>query len=124
MIIFVIHLLLRGHTKVLANNSPAGHHSELELWKQKRRGSKVFRVLIPKIRLSHCPYLRISNTKPAHAVMIYTHHGTNFPRQPTHGHTETPHTHCRNIHTQRLCSHKKGNTPYYIYKGNDSRRVK
>ena len=37
-------------------------------------------MLIPWIRLSHCPYLRISNVKPAHASDdISTHHGMVNP---------------------------------------------
>ena len=35
----------------------------LKLWKQKRRGSMSLPVLIPKIRPSHCPYVRISNVQ-------------------------------------------------------------
>ena len=38
-------------------------------------------VLIPVIRLSHCPYVRISNVKPAHASDdISIHHGAGHPK--------------------------------------------
>ena len=42
----------------------------------KKTWEYVSRVLIPDDRLSHCPFVRISNVKPAHASDdIYTHHG-------------------------------------------------
>ena len=44
----------------------------------KKTWEYVSRVLIPDDRLSHCPFVRISNVKPAHASDdIYTHHGTD-----------------------------------------------
>ena len=85
---------VRGTHKVPGQPSPAGHHiigsrftvngswlwnqsvSLLphKLWKQKRRGSKYLSALIPDFRPSHCPYMRISNLKPAHASdYIYTY---------------------------------------------------
>ena len=68
-------------------------------------------ALIPNFRLSHCPYERISNMKPAHASdNIYTHYGHDNPR--IYISTEsTP-----GIYTQRACT-LVGCTPYYIYKG-------
>ena len=42
----------------------------------KKTWEYVSRVLIPAVRPSHCPLMRISNVKPAHASDdIYTHHG-------------------------------------------------
>ena len=42
----------------------------------KKTWEYVSRALIPILRPSHCPYLRISNVKPAHASDdIYTHYG-------------------------------------------------
>ena len=42
----------------------------------KKTWEYVSRVLIPDDRLLHCPLMRISNVKPAHASDdIYTHHG-------------------------------------------------
>ena len=46
----------------------------IKLWKQKRRGSMYPSALIPTVRPSHCPLMRISNVKPAHASdYIYTY---------------------------------------------------
>ena len=57
-------------------------------------------VLIPLLRLSHCPYLRISNVKPAHASDdISIHHGA-VPVFYIHK-DSTP---------------AEQGTPYYIYK--------
>ena len=44
----------------------------------KKTWEYVSRALIPAVRPSHCPLMRISNVKPAHASDdIYTHHGTD-----------------------------------------------
>ena len=47
----------------------------------KKTWEYVSRVLIPDDRLSHCPFVRISNVKPAHASDdICTHHGMDSQR--------------------------------------------
>ena len=83
----------------------------------KKTWEYVSRVLIPLLRLSHCPYLRISNVKPAHASDdICTHHGMVNPKE-----TITLTITITILYTQREYHHF-WHTPYYIYKGNDSRR--
>ena len=75
-------------------------------------------ALIPTVRPSHCPLMRISNVKPAHASdNIYTlRHG----QSPNDGITEpriyeSTDSFLR-IYMQRACT-LEGCTPYYIYKG-------
>ena len=47
----------------------------------KKTWEYVSRVLIPAVRPSHCPLMKISNVKPAHASDdISTHHGA-VPRE-------------------------------------------
>ena len=49
-----------------------------KIMETKKTWEYVSRALIPILRPSHCPYLRISNVKPAHASDdICTHHGMN-----------------------------------------------
>ena len=68
-------------------------------------------VLIPLLRLSHCPYLRISNVKPAHASDdIYT------PRRRIPKETITI-TLTITIHIRKDSTPLERGTPYYIYKG-------
>ena len=52
-----------GHTP-LRSYSP--FLSTAKIMEMKKDVGVSFSALIPTIRLSHCPYLRISNVKPAH----------------------------------------------------------
>ena len=77
----------------------------------KKTWEYVSLVLIPKIRLSHCPYLRISNVKPAHVSDdIYT------PRRRIPKETITI-TLTITIHIRKDSTPLEQGTPYYIYKG-------
>ena len=82
---------VRGTHKVPGQPSPAGHHIHIRCLKadvwclinqhsaiytnygNKKDVGESFSVPIPSIRLSHCPFVRISNWKPAHAVIIYAY---------------------------------------------------
>ena len=100
---------VRGTHKVPGQPSPAGHQCPS--------------ALIPKIRPSHCPQVRISNVKPAHASdNIYTPR----PGQSLNDGMKEPRIYesmdsFLRIYMQRACTFV-GCTPYYIYKGDDSRR--
>ena len=59
--------LSRGHTEVLAGTPLLVITHITNVRKQKRRGSMYLSALIPNDRLLHCPLMRISNVKPAHA---------------------------------------------------------
>ena len=73
-------------------------------------------VLIPAVRPSHCPLMRISNVKPAHASDdIYT------PRRRIPKETITI-TLTITIHIRKDSTPLEQGTPYYIYKGNVGRR--
>ena len=65
-------------------------------------------ALIPVARLLHCLYVRISNTRLPTPVMIYTHHGMDFPvntESQAYGYTECLHP---TIYTQREYTHLSG----------------
>ena len=67
----------------------------------KKTWEYVSRVLIPAVRPSHCPLMKISNVKPAHASDdISIHHGV----VPIY--TLIEHTHCWGVH---LIIYIKGN---------------
>ena len=75
-------------------------------------------ALIPTIRPSHCPYVRISNVKPAHASdNIYTlrpgQSQNDGMKEPRIYESTDPFL---RIYTLRACT-LVGCTPYYIYKG-------
>jgi hypothetical protein len=71
----------------------------------KKTWEYVSRVLIPAVRPSHCPLMRISNVKPAHASDdISIHHGA-VPMETitttltiTLPYTLREHTHCWEVH--------------------------
>ena len=75
-------------------------------------------ALIPNFRLSHCPYERISNMKPAHASdYIYTlRHGQSLNDGITEPRIYESTDSFLRIYMQRACTFV-GCTPYYIYKG-------
>ena len=92
------------------------------------------RVLIPDDRPSHCPYMRISNVKPAHASDdISIHHGAvnpgwyGFTNLRTYGsrdsvlriYTQRKHTHCWGVH---LIIYTKGMLAVGRYKINPRER--
>ena len=82
---FLFLLMVRHkHTQsVLTSSSPCRSTFVIKLWKQKRRGSMSHLVPIPSFRPSHCPQVRISNVKPAHASDdISIHHGAGHPKGP------------------------------------------
>ena len=136
MLMYKIKISFRqGHTKVLANSSPCWssrsgswlrvngswleplpYQFTTKLWKQKRRGSKFLPCLSHLITLSHCPFVRISNVKPAHASDdIYTLR-RRIPKE-----TITI-TLTITIHIRKDSTPIERSTPYYIYKGNVGRR--
>ena len=113
------------HTKVPGQPSPAGHLIHIWLWllplppkfwKQKRRGSMYLSALIPTVRPSHCPLMRISNESLPTPAIIYTHTtamvipGYTYPRNPPLGYIRKERAPLKGVHL-------------IIYiKGNDSRR--
>ena len=81
--------------------------STAKLMETKKTWENCLSAPIPNFRPSHCPYMRISNVKPAHVRWyIHTHyHLTLLPSWE---------------YTQR--QYPLSGTPYYIYKGNIRRR--
>ena len=69
------------HTQgVLTSNFPMPINYRKKLMETKKTWEYVSLAPIPIIRLSHCPQVRISNVKPAHASDdISIHHGMVNP---------------------------------------------
>ena len=66
----------RQYTHVRWPTLPCWSPSISRIMETKKTWEYVSRVLIPAVRPSHCPLMRISNVKPAHTSDdIYTHHG-------------------------------------------------
>ena len=82
-------------------------------------------ALIPIFRLSHCPYIKDKQLEACpRQQIIYTH--TLRPGQSLNDGMKEPRIYestdsFLRIYMQRACTFV-GCTPYYIYKGNDSRR--
>ena len=82
-------------------------------------------ALIPIFRLSHCPYIKDKQLEACpRQQIIYTHtlrpgHSQNDGMKEPRIYESTDSF--LRIYMQRACT-LEGCTPYYIYKGNDSRR--